>query len=114
MFTKKIILFAVITIFTINVKSQPANAAEQLADKIAKKMKDTLNLTGQQKHQIYDVNMSLHNQKQAARLLYTSHDSLTRAIQHIERTRDSLYLPILGQEKYQLYLPKKRNLVNNN
>jgi hypothetical protein len=114
MFTKKIILFAIITILSINVKSQPANAAEQLADKIAKKMKDTLNLTGQQKHQIYNVNMSLHNQKQAARQTYTNQNQLTIAIQGIEHTRDSLYLPILGQEKYQLYLLKKRHLINNN
>lgn len=114
MSTKKFILFAVITMFTMSARSQTTNMAEHVADKIARKMKDTLNLTGQQRNQIYDVNMSLHNQKQAARQTYTDHNLQTMAIQGIERKRDSLYLPILGQDKYQLYLQKKRFLVNNN
>jgi len=111
---KTIILYIALSMFAINVKSQTTNPAEQVADKIARKMKDTLNLTGLQRNQIYDVNMSLHYQKQVARQLYTAYDSLTTAIQAVEGKRDSLYLPILGQVKYQLYLSKKRNLVNNN
>jgi len=85
-----------------------------LAQRIAKKMKDTLSLTGQQRQQIYQVNMSLHDQKQTIRQQNPPQDSLQVRIQRVEQTRDSLYMPILGNEKYQLYLQKKRNLVSNN
>lgn len=84
-----------------------------LAQKIAKKMKDTLDLSAQQRQQLYDVNMNLHNQKQDAWLGNPSMDSLTARIQRIEKTRDSLYRPIIGEAKYQAYLQKKQNIVNN-
>jgi len=90
------------------------NQAVVLAQKMAKKMKDSLELSAQQRQQLYQVNMNLNDQKQAIRQQNPSPDSLQVKIQKVERTRDSLYLPILGTEKYQLYLQKKKNLISNN
>lgn len=113
---KTLFLFIGVTLFACTRVIAQANNSEavQLAHKIAKKMKDTLNLAAQQRQQVYQVNMNIHNQKMAIRQQNPPADSLTVWIQREERKRDSLYLPILGQEKYQLYLQKKKNLVNNN
>jgi hypothetical protein len=91
-----------------------ANAVE-LAQKIAKKMKDTLGLTAAQKNQIYDVNMDLHNQKQAARTTHAGNPTaMSTAIQNIEKTRDDLYKPILTDAEFLAYKQKKRVLISNN
>jgi hypothetical protein len=114
---KNKISFFLVAIFICNLlQAQSTNAnAVQVAQKIAKKMKDSLNLTGNQKNSIYDVNMNLHNQKQAARLQYASTPAvLTTKMQTIEKTRDSLYTPILTAPQFILYKQKKRNLISNN
>jgi hypothetical protein len=112
---KLIVLFGIILVAENGLFSQTNSAAAtQLSHRIAKKMKDTLDLTAQQRQQVFQVNMQLHNQKQAVRQQNPPPDSLTVRIQRVERRRDSLYLPILGNQKYQLYLQKKRNLVSNN
>ncbi|MBK7289140.1 MAG: hypothetical protein IPI78_02205 [Chitinophagaceae bacterium] len=96
------------------VKSQNTGPAEQLSEKIAAKMKDSLLLTSQQKDSIYSMNMQLTNRKLIVRQQYTGSDSLQYYIQQVERSRDSLYRTILTEEKYLLYKTKKRYLVNNN
>jgi hypothetical protein len=112
---KQIILFGIALTMAFSLDAQTnAPAAVQLSHKIAKKMKDTLDLSAQQRQDIYQVNMNLHNQKQAIRQQNPPPDSLSARIQRVEKTRDSLYLPIIGQAKYQLYLQKKRNLISNN
>lgn len=110
---KAIIIFSLILFFaSTSGKAQPK--ADSLAQKIAKKMKDSLDLTGNQRNQIYDMNMNLHYQKAAVRQQYTNPDSLRRYIQRVENKRDSLYRTILPENKYQLYKQKKRNLVSAN
>lgn len=89
-------------------------ASMQLANHIAQKMKDTLGLTARQQSQIYDINISLANQKLALRQQYRSMDSLSIYTQRIEKKRDSLYQQVLQPEKYGLYLQKKRYLVTAN
>jgi archaellum component FlaG (FlaF/FlaG flagellin family) len=113
---KKIIITIVVCFLCQQIKAQAANAAAtQLANHIAQKMKDTLNLTQAQRNQVYDVNLLLHNQKQQARTQNTgTPQQLTLQIQNIEKTRDSLYQPILTAPQYELYRQKKRNLVTNN
>lgn len=90
------------------------SVAIQLATHIASKMKDTLDLTVQQRNQVYTINMYLHNQKKTERQDYSNTDSLSRRLQRIENKRDSIYHTILPEEKYFLYRQKKRNLVSNN
>ena len=94
------------------VDAQSAN--EQLAEKIAKRMKDSLSLTQQQQSQIYTLNLELAQRKSVARQQTTQSDTLRMNIQKIENSRDSLYKAILNNEQYLLYRQKKRNLVNNN
>ena len=89
-------------------------AAMQLADRIARKMKDTLNLTSQQQTQIYNINLKLNDLKMKVRQQYTNRDSLTVKLQRIERGRDSLYHLVLSDTKYNFYLQKKINLISAN
>ncbi|MFT3823037.1 MAG: hypothetical protein QM731_03920 [Chitinophagaceae bacterium] len=109
----KILLTVIIILAVTTVKAQE-NPATVLASKIAQKMKDSLSLTTEQMQSIYTINMQLHQQKMAARQQYAGNPSLGNYIQKIENTRDSLYRPVLTDEKYQLYKSKKRNLVSNN
>lgn len=109
---KKIII-AVFLLAPCFLKAQNTPAT-QLAAHIAKKMKDTLNLTTAQHNQVYAVNMTLHNLKTAARQQHTIPDSVRHHIQKIENRRDTLYHAILPTNKYLLYKQKKRNLVTNN
>jgi hypothetical protein len=99
-------------VVSMTLKAQ--TPAEQLAVKIAQKMKDSLSLTELQKSQLYEINIQLNNSKSAARQQYTGSDSLGIKIQKIENTRDSLYSQILTEPQFLLYRQKKRNLVNNN
>ncbi|MBY0349080.1 MAG: hypothetical protein K2W79_12545 [Hydrotalea flava] len=119
---KQLFLVAATLLFAIICKAQSSsnNAiaeynGNQLAEKLAKKMKDSLDLTGQQKQQLKDVNKQLHNSKMALRNQYSGQDSvLTIKIRQVENTRDSLYRPILGEQKFLLYRQKKINLLQMN
>lgn len=113
---KLVILFGSFLLMQLKVLSQNNNnsPAEQMASKIAKKMKDTLNLTGQQRNQIYTINMYLHNKKAAVRQQFSNPDDIRINTQRIENKRDSLYRTILSEEKYLLYREKKKNLVTGN
>lgn len=111
---KKIIIIIPALIFAFSVLQAQPTPATQLAEKIAKKMKDTLNLTGNQRNQIYNFNMQLHTQKSAARQQFTDADLLRINLQRIENTRDSLYHSVLPEPKYLIYQQKKRNLVSGN
>ncbi len=92
-------------------QNDPAN---QLASKIAQKMKDSLNLTALQKIAIQNTNMDLYLLKKTVRLQHPGSDSLRIFLQRIENKRDTLYSAILSQQEYLLFKQKKRNLVNNN
>jgi outer membrane lipoprotein-sorting protein len=112
---KFLVLLLVFINYCVSLGAQGNANGVQVAQKIAKKMKDTLNLSGNQKSKIYDANMQIHNQKQAARNETPNNPTLLRTkIQAIEKTRDSLYIPILKPEEFILYKQKKRNLVSNN
>jgi len=112
---KKVKAFIVLSflLFAAKTSAQPPMAI-QLAQHIAQKMKDTLNLTNGQKAQIYTKNIQLHNQKMFVRQHNTNPDSIRIKTQKIEGTRDSLYQTILPAAKYTLYLQKKKNLVSAN
>lgn len=109
---KTLFSFLIILFSSIIVNAQ--TPAEQIAEKIARKMKDSLQLTDVQKTQIYQLNIQISDQKTLMRNQYTGSDSLRVKTQMVENTRDSLYHTVLSDEKYWLYIQKKRNLVNNN
>ena len=104
----------IILVFALffSVESISQSPAEQVASKVADKLKDSLNLSSEQRSQLYDANLSMSNQKMALRSQYNQPDSLRFYFQKIENTRDSLYRPILGEEKFLLYKEKKGNLIN--
>lgn len=88
---------------------------EQLAERVAKKIKDTLSLTETQRSEIYSINIQLYQQKQEVFLKHKSAaDSLKFHIQRIENTRDTLYSTVLSQEKYLIYKQKKITLLFDN
>jgi len=110
---KHLLLSIVLGAITIALKAQNSQA-ENLAQKIAQKMKDSLSLSDVQKSQIYAINMQLHHQKMEIRSQYTEHDVLRHYLQMVENKRDSLYRSVLPEAKYSVYKEKKRNLVSNN
>lgn len=109
---KKVIVMAFLLVpFFLKAQNNPAT---QLAAHIANKMKDTLNLTQQQRNKVYDINMLLYNLKTAARQQHTNPDSVRYYVQKIENRRDTLYHGILPGPKYIIYKQKKRSLVTSN
>jgi hypothetical protein len=110
---KILLTIAVILLITTTTNAQNSPASD-LASRIAQKMKDTLDLSAQQKTQIYTINMQLHYKKMSARQQYFGTDSVRFYLQRIENTRDSLYHGVLSEEKYLLYQDKKTNLVTSN
>lgn len=107
------LLFSVF-VFSNTYSQNTSNPSVQLAQKIARKMQDSLLLTVEQKDQLYNINLLLHNQKMAARQQYNKTDSLQKALQGIENARDSLYHAVLPDDKYLLYMQKKDTLINSN
>lgn len=101
-----------ICFFSVAAKSQ-SSPAELLADRIATRMKDTLDLSIEQKNLLYTINMNLHERKLLVRQQFASSDSLTNKLQKVEASRDSLYRRVLPEEKYLLYRDKKRVLISN-
>src|SRR5215212_6707309 len=99
----KVFFLLAIALWSLSGFAQTNAQAEELSRKIAKKMKDSLDLTADQQQAIFQVNMQLFNQKQAARQQYTNADSLRNALQRIENSRDSLYSTLMPIEKYLIY-----------
>jgi hypothetical protein len=110
---KKIFLILISACFFSKTEAQ-TSPAEQLADKVAQKMKDSLSLSSSQKQQLYNINMQLHSSKLQMRQQYIGTDSVSLKIQRVENMRDSLYKPVLTQQQYELYLQRKKNLVSSN
>ena len=110
----KNIISALLIFIVANTSIKAQTPAEQLADRIAGKMKDSLSLTNQQKDQLYSINMQLNESKTTVRQLYNNTDSLVLKLQQVENTRDSLYGSVLTSQQFILYKQKKRKLVNNN
>jgi len=113
MFTKINYFFFLFLLLCCSVHAQQT-PAELIARKIADKMTDSLLLSSSQHDTLYAINMQLHKWKMVARQQHGSPDSLQYYLQHVENMRDSLYLPVLGEDKFLLYRTKKTNLVNNN
>lgn len=111
---KKVLIVIVIGLLGSNTVKAQNPISVQLAMHIAQKMKDSLDLTMQQKQHIFSKNISLHQQKNQARNQINNFDSLRVRIQAIEKTRDSLYQTVLPAAKYTLYLQKKRHLISAN
>lgn len=110
----KFIFFSLVFIFFSGMGLYAQSIPEMVAGNIANKMKDSLDLSVEQRAHIYSINLKLHERKKNARNNNASTISLQKRMQQIENTRDSLYQPVLSEEQYLLYKQKKSNLINNN
>jgi hypothetical protein len=111
------IMFAcgfVLFTYVLHAQTPTPTPAQQVASRIAIKMKDTLGLNVNQQTQIYTINLNINNRKMMVRQQFTNVDSIRIKTQRIERSRDLLYQAVLPPPKYNLYLQKKRNLVTAN
>lgn len=115
---KKYLLGALLLMSAILTKAQSTeqkqDQGERLAKKIAKQLKDSLNLTGSEMNQLFTINLSIHQQKKQLMSSGQNREVIGKGLQRIENTRDSLYKQVIPANKFELYRSKKRNLVNNN
>lgn len=110
---KKIILVTILFISnTPLLKAQ--NTGVTMAQKIAEKMKDSLFLTDNQEHSIYQINIELFKQKMELWKLNSSKDSLRLYLQTLENKRDPLYQNVLTKDEYLQYKQKKNSLISVN
>jgi hypothetical protein len=89
------------------------NSAEQLAQRQALRMKDSLDLDTSLHQKILNINRWLYQQKLWVRQQTTNADSLAKAIQRVENKRDSLYQAVLPDNKFSLYKQRKPTLISN-
>jgi hypothetical protein len=108
---KNILLIVFIIVVCCSKTHAQVSPGEQIAIKVAQKMKDTLGLGDEQKQRIYDINMQLLQKSIAVWKQHTVQDSIRYHLQRIEMTRDSLYKPILTADQLQLYRQKKPYLI---
>ncbi len=83
------------------------------AQELTQRMRDSLQLSNGQKDSIYAINVQLNELSTAVRA-QGQPDSLQVRLQRIEYTRDPLYLPVLGIDKFLLYKRKKVALLTGN
>lgn len=88
--------------------------AQQVANKIAQKLKDTLSLSELQHKKVLRIHHEMNEKKLLVRQQYQLRDSIASGLQRVENQRDSLYKEILSLQQYELYQQKKRSLVSNN
>ena len=92
-----------------------ATTSDEAALQLATRMRDSLMLSTTQYDSIYAINQQINQRNTAARLQYSQQsDSLQASLQRIEYSRDPLYRPVLGVDKYLLYKSKKRALLTGN
>lgn len=110
---KRVTIISILILISFLSFSQ---TAQDLAQKQAKKMKDSVGVTESVMQQIYAVNMQIHTRKQEARIAYANSPVLMQEkIQFYERQRDSLYkVALASEEKYILYKQKKNNILRAN
>lgn len=109
---KYILSLSILAVITVTCKAQ--SVSDQLADKLAKKMRDSLSLTNRQYEELQVINKQLSEDKSQLWLKYNTQDSLRVYLQKIENKRDSLYSIPLTPQQYSIYKQRKRTLLNNN
>lgn len=113
-YKQSLLAITLLLISSTVLQAQQGGIYPSPSEHIANKLKDSLNLSASQRDSLFVINNYLQNQKQQARLQHPSADSVQYYLQRIENTRDSLYRPVLGSEKYLLYKQKKRYLISAN
>ena len=100
-----------ILLIAIPFLSNGQSSSGTIAETIATKMKDSLNLTNSQKSQIYTATFQVIEEKKQL-IKENAYGHIFRIKeQALENKRDSLYQPVLSLPQYQSYLRKKKVLV---
>ncbi len=108
----KKVLFLMLVLVSFKTKAQ-SSAAEQAANRMAQRVADSLHLTSSQKAGLYKINLSLNNQKLAAKQQPAA-DALRQQLQLIESKRDSLYRSVLTDQQFQQYTQRKASILGYN
>ncbi|MBO9632288.1 MAG: hypothetical protein J7578_04165 [Chitinophagaceae bacterium] len=108
---KFILLFLSIIILSLSTQAQQVKQ-EEIAQKVARKISDSLQLTKQQFTGIYNHTLDLQNRKIQAWQQFQNRDSLRIELQRIENGRDSLYKMVLNKFQFDTYLKKKHILIS--
>ena len=112
---KKLALLFIICLAFSPVYSQADSIAISLATRLANRIKDSLDLSENERNKILSVNLELHKRKLNVRNEYSDPGELKYFIQQIENTRDSLYKSSIDtDEKFQAYLSRKKSLLQSN
>ncbi|HEU4471607.1 MAG TPA: hypothetical protein VFR58_11015 [Flavisolibacter sp.] len=109
---KRILAVGIMMMLLFDVDAQ--SPAQELSEKIADRMKDSLSLSDGQRQAIVGINNELNMMKLSARRQYAGTDSLSIKIRKAEGARDSLYGRVLTSAQMMRYQEIKTKLVNNN
>lgn len=89
--------------------------SEEVAYRIANKMRDSLSLNASETKKVYEINLWLQAKKMEARKEYAGSPVIAQKLQQIENLRDSLYKKVIADSvKYNYYRRKKGHVINNN
>lgn len=97
-----------------NNKVKQRSTASQMDQRIADKMKVTLDLDQQQWEKILKINQELSEQKKNAFKSSSDRNIVGKELQRIEDERDKKYRSILSEKQQELYIQKKKYLLNSN
>ena len=88
--------------------------SESLAVKIARNVKDSLNLSNKEELDLKAANIEVINYQKESIVKYKQRDSLSVYLQKAEYLRDMKYKVILGDSLYSIYKQKKAVLMKIN
>lgn len=101
-----------VTSLAQNNQNKKEDKGQELATRMADRLRDSLSLSPSQRQAIYEVNLDLHKQKMKAWEKTKDRGVLGKELQKIEDKRDKEYQKFLTDEQYQNYRKKKRNLIS--
>lgn len=111
---KKIFISIVVLLFVAMGSYAQGSPTDSIANLLAQRMKDSLGLTNEQASQVYNLNTTLGSREANLRKQFAGSRSLPSYLKLLGEQRDSLYKNALPNDKYQLYILKKQNIISGN
>ncbi len=85
-----------------------------LAERMAQRMRDSLDLNATERQKICEINLSLYKRKEDAwKSAGGNTNAIQKQLQQIENTRDAQYKEVLDAEKFAAYKQKKKFIISN-
>lgn len=107
-------IFILVLVFGVCENGFSQYQSPPVNSRMLAKMRDSLQLDPIQVAKIDSINNLLSIRKNNLRIEFSNVDSLTKHVQLVERSRDSLYRIVLPNPTFMIYKEKKRNLISNN